>query len=124
MKKRPNISDAEWQVMQIVWEKAPVPASDIVERLQRKKHWHARTTRTLIDRLVRKRALRIEREGKRYLFWPRISKEECLQKESTSLLERVFGEEPGAMLIHLVKQATFTPGEIQELQRILEEKQE
>jgi BlaI family transcriptional regulator, penicillinase repressor len=124
MKPRLNISDAEWEVMQIVWERAPVPASDIVERLERKKQWHARTTRTLIDRLVRKRALRTELEGKRFLFWPKIGKEECVQKESHSFLERVFGDEPGAMLIHLVKQAKFKPEEIQELQRILEEKQE
>ena len=124
MKRRLNISDAEWEVMQIVWERAPVPASDIVERLERKKTWHARTTRTLIDRLVRKGALRTELEGKRFLFWPKIGKEECVQKESHSFLERVFRGEPAAMLIHLVKQTEFSPEEIQELQQILSEKKD
>ena len=124
MNARFKISDAEWEVMNIVWDHAPVPASDIVQRLHEKKGWHARTTRTLIDRLVGKGALRTEVEGRRYLFSPKLTKEECVQTESHSFQERVFGGEPAAMLIHLVKQTTFTPEEIKELRRILEEKQE
>ena len=103
---------------------APVPASDIVERLEEKKGWHARTIRTLIDRLVKKGVLRTEPYGKRFLFWPKFTRQECVQKESRSFQERVFGGEPAAMLIHLVKQTNFTPEEIKELQRILEEKAE
>jgi BlaI family transcriptional regulator, penicillinase repressor len=124
MHARFNISAAEWEIMNVVWDCAPVPASDIVERLEQKKGWHARTTRTLIDRLVRKGALRTKPEGKRFLFSPKVTREQCVQKESRSFQERVFGGEPAAMLIHLVKQTSFTPDEIKELQRILEEKQE
>ncbi len=124
MKTRFKISDAEWEIMNIVWNCAPVPASDIVERLEQKKGWHARTTRTLIDRLVRKGALGTKQDGKRFLFSPKVTREQCVQKESRSFQERVFGGEPAAMLIHLVKQTNFTAEEIKELQRILEEKQE
>ncbi|MGA2865835.1 MAG: BlaI/MecI/CopY family transcriptional regulator [Verrucomicrobiota bacterium] len=124
MKTRIRISEAEWEVMNIVWNQTPAPASDIVERLEKRKGWHARTTRTLIDRLVRKGVLRAELEGKRYLFRPKFTKQECVQKESRSFQERVFGGEPAAMLIHLVKQTDFTPEEIKELQRVLKEKAE
>ena len=124
MNPRFQISNAEWEVMNVVWECAPVPASDIVARLGEKKKWRERTSRTLIDRLVRKGALRTRLEGKRYLFSAKVTKEQCVQKESRSFQERVFGGEPAAMLIHLAKQTTFTPEEIEELRRILEEKQE
>lgn len=124
MKSRIKISGAEWEVMNVVWEKAPVPASAIVECLEAKKRWHERTIRTLIDRLMKKGILRAELEGKRYLFRSKFSKQECVQKESRSFQERVFGSEPAAMLIHLVAQTKFTAEEIKELQRILEEKQE
>jgi len=124
MKSRTRISEAEWQVMNVIWEKPPVPASDIVEGLARKRGWHERTIRTLIDRLVKKGVLRPERDGKRYLFWPRLTKVECVQKESRSFQERVFGGEPAAMLVHLVKQTKLSPEEIEELQHILEQKRE
>jgi len=124
MKARIRISDAEWEVMWIVWEAPPATASIITERLSAKKGWSARTIRTLMERLVKKRMLRTEEDGKRYLYWPRVSKEECVQKESRSFQERVFGGEPAAMLIHLVKQTEFSPEEIQDLQRILSQKQE
>ncbi|MHC1769646.1 MAG: BlaI/MecI/CopY family transcriptional regulator [Verrucomicrobiia bacterium] len=119
-----KISAAEWEIMNVAWDCAPVPASDIVERLHQKKGWHARTTRTLIDRLVRKGALRIKQDGKRFLFFPKITKEQCVRNESRSFQERVFGGQGAAMLIHMVSQTTFTPEEIKELQRILEGKQE
>ena len=110
--------------MNIIWHKAPVPAGDVVVALETKKGWRERTTRTLIDRLVKKGALRAEREGKRYLYYPRLSREECVQKESRSFLERVFGGEPAAMLIHLVSQTKLSQGEIEELQKILEQKKD
>jgi len=118
-----KISDSEWQVMTIVWEKAPVPASEIVEALAQLKGWHARTTRTLLDRLVRKKALKILPEGKRYLYKPLISIEEGVRQESQSFLQRVFGGEPAAMLLHLVGEAQLSKAEIRKLKAILEEKE-
>jgi BlaI family transcriptional regulator, penicillinase repressor len=119
-----QISNAEWEVMRLVWEKAPVPASDIVAQLQTRHDWQASTVRTLIGRLVKKRALRALRDGKRFLFSARLGKDECIQKESRSLAERVFGGEPAAMLIHLVKATPFTSQELSELRQILDEKTE
>ncbi len=123
MKACPQISAAEWEVMTVVWNRTPSAASDIVEQLETKRGWRSRTIRTLLDRLVKKGALRFEVEGKRYLYWPRVTMEKCVRKESQSFLERVFGGEPASMLVHLVKTARLSPEEIQELKRILEEKE-
>ena len=123
MKPNPKISDAEWEVMSVVWNRPPAAASDIVEQLEARRGWHSRTVRTLLDRLVKKGALRIEVEGKRYLYWPRVTMQSCVRQESRSFLERVFGGEPASMLVHLVKTTKLTPEQIQELKRVLEEKE-
>jgi BlaI family transcriptional regulator, penicillinase repressor len=117
-----RISDAEWEVMNLVWNAPPANAGDIVEQLESKRGWRSRTTRTLLDRLVKKGALRFEVEGKRYLYWPNVTMEECVRKESQSFLQRVFGGEPASMLIHLVKTSELSPAQIKELRRILSEK--
>ena len=124
MDARKRISEAEWEVMNIIWDKAPVPAGDVVAILETKMGWRERTTRTLIDRLVKKGVLRTERDGKRYRYRPRLTKEECVQKESRSFLARVFRGEPAAMLIHLVSHTKLSPEEIEELQRILAQKRD
>jgi BlaI family transcriptional regulator, penicillinase repressor len=123
MKPSPRISEAEWEVMTVVWNRPPAAASDVVERLRAKRAWSSRTIRTLLDRLVKKKALRFEVEGKRYLYWPRVTMQACVRKESRSFLQRVFGGEPASMLIHLVKTSRLSSEEIQELKRILTEKE-
>ena len=118
-----KISEAEWQVMTLVWDKAPIPASEIVEALNKQRGWHTRTTRTLLDRLVRKKALKILPEGKRYLYQPLISAEAGIRQESQSFIERVFGGEPAAMLLHVVGEAKLSKEEIGKLKAMLEQKE-
>jgi BlaI family penicillinase repressor len=123
MKTLAKISAAEWEVMTVLWKQAPLAASDIISQLQAKRDWSSRTIRTLLDRLVKKRALRTEVDGKRYLYWPEVTMDACLRDESQSFLRRVFAGEPGSMLIHLVKTTRLSAAEIKELKRILSEKE-
>jgi BlaI family penicillinase repressor len=118
-----RISESEWRVMSLVWEKAPVAAGDIVEALSKPSGWHPRTIRTMLDRLVKKRALKTTVDGKRYLYAPLLSMEECVRRESRSFLDRVFGGEPAPMLLHLMKESRLSPDEIKELKRLLTEKE-
>ena len=83
--------------MNVVWARAPISASEIVEALASQKGWHSRTIRTLLDRLVRKGALKATPEGKRYLYEARVAMADSVRQESQSFLERVFGGEPAAM---------------------------
>jgi len=123
MKTTARISTAEWEVMNLVWERAPLSAAAIVDEMVRRKDWASRTTRTLIDRLVRKKALTYDSGGPCYLYRPLVSIEECVRQESRSFLDRVFGGEPAAMLLHLVKEAKLSSDEIAELRRILKQKE-
>jgi BlaI family penicillinase repressor len=118
-----KISESEWQVMSVAWEKAPVSASEVVEALHRQKSWHSRTTRTLLDRLVKKKALRIRSDGKPKLYEPLITMEAAVRQESQSLLRRVFGGEPVPMLLHLVEASNLSKKDIKKLKDMLSEKE-
>ena len=123
MESTVSISESEWEVMSLVWSSAPVAAADLVEQLTRKRGWAARTTRTLLERLVAKGALTYELDGKRYLYRPAITMADCVRRESRSFLDRVFAGKPAAMLVHLVKETPLTAEEIADLRRLLKQKE-
>ena len=81
MKQSLRITEAEWEVMAVVWEQEPVAASAVVEVLEERKQWTLATVRTLLRRLVNKGALAQEAEGKRYLYTARVSMEDCARRE-------------------------------------------
>lgn len=120
----PTISDAEWQVMDVIWDStAHVTANDVVARLApRRTGWSPRTVKTMLNRLVKKGALTFQADGKRYLYEPVVSRDACVRAESRSFLGRVFGGATGAALLHFVEQHDLTPGEIEQLTRVLEQK--
>jgi BlaI family transcriptional regulator, penicillinase repressor len=123
MKTTMRMTQAEWEVMAVVWQRQPTPASAVVEELHERRQWSLATVRTLLRRLVRKGALRQEIEGKRYLYTALVSMEASVRSESESFWDRVLGRAPSAALIHLVKRAELSEGDIQELKRILREKE-
>lgn len=124
MARTPAISDAEWQVMRVVWERpSPITASDVVAELSRNTEWSAATIKTMLNRLVKKGALTYEAQGKRYLYRAKVKQAECVRSESRSFLERVFGGAAAPMLNHFVRHADLTPEEVAELKRILEQKE-
>jgi BlaI family penicillinase repressor len=123
MKLTLRISNAEWEVMTVVWRRAPVTASAVTGELRRPRRWSLATVRTLLRRLVNKGALAREIEGKRYLYTPKVSMEACVRRESESFWDRVLGRAPSQALIHLVERADLSNDDIQELRRILREKE-
>lgn len=119
----PNISEAEWEVMRAVWAGHPATANEIVERLAGEKDWSPRTIKTMLNRLMKKGALGFTEEGKRYLYRPLVSQEQCVREESRSFLDRVFGGALGPMLNHFVKSEKLSAEEIAELKRLLAKKE-
>jgi BlaI family penicillinase repressor len=124
MAKQPTISDAEWDVMEVLWAAgAPLMANDVVERIGKANRWSPRTVKSLLNRLVKKRALDFEAEGKRYRYFPTVSRAECVRSRSKSFVASVFGGAVGPMLAHFVNEAPLTPDEIRELKEMLERRE-
>lgn len=126
--KLPQISDAEWEVMKAVWDGAVgrqaggLTAGEVVDAVGRAQDWHPRTIKTLLNRLVRKKAVNVRVDGRRYLYAPRVPREAALRRASRSFLSRVFGGAVAPAVVHLLEQSDLklTPAEIEQLRRILE----
>ena len=119
----PRISDAEWIVMKIVWEKAPITTNQVVQSLEDKMHWKPKTIHTLLARLVRKGALAFDKSGREYLFRPVVEAKDCLRAVSRTFLSRFFDGDVAPFLACFLESEKLSPQEIEELRRILDEKQ-
>jgi BlaI family transcriptional regulator, penicillinase repressor len=122
MSNPPTISDAEWEVMTVLWDQSPLTANAVVERLEGRKAWSPRTTKTLLNRLVKKKALDFTTQGNRYLYRPRVKREACVRTESRSFVRRIFGGEVGPMLVQFVRKSDLSAAEIEQLKKLLDEK--
>lgn len=120
MTRTPPITDAEWDVMNVLWERSPSTALDVAEALQR----HPKTVKTLLGRLARKGVVRYREEGNRYVYSAAIPRQRYVKEESASFIERVFGGETTPALVHFVRSSRLSQEEIDELRRILDEKSE
>ena len=123
MSKTPSISDAEWEVMTVLWSDSPLTASDVVDRVAQRNDWNPRTVKTLLNRLVSKGALGFEAEGKRYHYFPKVSRDACIRGKSRSFLASVFGGAVGPMLAHFINEESLSTEEIRELRKILERRE-
>ena len=121
MDNAPAISDAEWQVMQVLWDRSPRTANDVVDALAPLTDWHPRTVKTMLNRLVKKQALGFTVDGNRYLYRPRVTRQACMGREIGSLKQRLFDGATAPMLAYLVRHHRLSADEIDQLKRILDE---
>ncbi len=124
MKSLPQISDSEWMIMRILWEKAPRTAQEVVSALKGKVSWSPRTIRTLLNRLLGKGALGYEQEGRLYRYYPLVDEAACVHAETRSFINRVHGGVFTPMLAQFLTEETLTEDDIEALRRILAQKGE
>lgn len=120
MPKPPQISDAEWEVMQVLWESSPRTAAEVADEVAGRMAWHPKTVKTLLGRLVKKGALKYREEGNRYLYRPVFPREKYIAEESRTFLDRVFGGDAAPMLVHFVEHAELSDDDIAELRALLD----
>ena len=117
----PAISEAESQVMELLWRNAPQGSEELVAALQPGTGWHENTVRTLLNRLVRKGAVRADREGRRYLYSPVLTRERWQARESRSLLDRVFGGKIAPLLVHFSRNEKLSAKDVAELRKLVDQ---
>jgi len=122
MSEAPRISEAEWRVMKVFWAKAPQTANEVVAALEKTSNWRPKTVKTLINRLVKKGALRYTKDGRTYLYSPAVEEAACVHAESRSFLQRVYGGALKPMLTTFIEHEDLTTDEIAELKRLLDKK--
>lgn len=122
MKRMPRISEAEWQVMKVLWAKAPASANEVITALASHSKWSDKTVRTLLARLVSKRVLTYRKDGRTYVYRPLVDERQCVRAESRSFLQRVYGGALQSMLAAFLEDDELSAEQIAELKRMLDEK--
>ena len=122
MKNRPGIAEAEWQVMKVLWASAPQTGNEVVEALADSTSWSPKTIKTLLNRLVKKKALGFEKQGRSYSYYPLVGEEDCARAETRNFLKRVYGGALQPMLSPFLENESLSPEELDELRRILDDK--
>lgn len=121
----PQISEAEWQVMKVLWNNPGLSAAQVSDEVSKEKSWSSGTTRTYLRRLIDKRALRYEQDkndSRIYYYYPIINEKDALENESKSFLSRIIKGKAGIVLASLIKSSELTNQDITELESILSQR--
>lgn len=119
MKSLPQISEAEFEVMKIVWKYAPISTNEITERLVKTTTWSPKTIQTLIKRLVTKGALSYEKQSRVFVYTPLVGEAEYIGQESNTFLNRFYDGDITAMLSAYINNDRLSEAEIDELRSLL-----
>ncbi|MBB3983567.1 putative transcriptional regulator [Sphingobium fontiphilum] len=116
-----KISDAEYAVMAVLWERAPLTAADVAERIAEERDWTLQTVKTLLSRLMAKDAIAADQDGRRFLYRPLIARDDYVAGESGRLIDRLFGGRISPLVAQLAQQDQLSPDDIAELEALLRE---
>lgn len=119
MSALPQITEAEYEVMKIVWKYAPINTNEITEKLLATSSWSAKTIQTLIKRLVNKGALAYEKNSRVFVYTPQVKESEYISQESNSFLNRYYDGDITAMLSAYIENDKLSETEIETLRSLL-----
>ncbi len=124
-----EISNAEFEVLEALWQHYPASANDIIAKLNESaknnddnsqdKQWHDKTVKTLLNRLVKKQAIGFEKQQRRYLYSPLLEREAYTLKESKSLVERMFSGKLAPLVAGFAKQNDLNKDDINALKSLI-----
>ena len=114
-----RISEAEHAVMEVLWQDAPLTAQEVSERVDPDRDWSAATVKTLLGRLLAKRAVAHEVDGRRYLYRPAVAREDYVAGESRRLIDRLFGGKLTPLVAHLAERDELSQQDIAEIEALL-----
>ena len=116
-----KISDAEHAVMEVLWDKSPLTAQEVVERVPAERDWSANTVKTLLGRLLAKNIIAHEEEGRRYRYRPLVQRADYVAGESRKLMDRLFGGKLTPLVAHLAERDQITDEDIAEIEALLKD---
>ena len=122
MKPLPQISEAEFEVMRIIWNNAPISTNEIVDKLVQTTSWSPKTIQTLIKRLVTKKAIADEKQSRMFVYTPLVEEREYIRQESNTFLKKYFNGNISAMLSAYLENDKLSDAERNDLRSLLEQK--
>lgn len=122
MRELPQISEAEFEVMKVVWKYAPINTNEITEKLTQTTNWSPKTIQTLIKRLVSKKALTYEKQSRVFVYTPLVKEDEYIRRESNTFLKRFYDGNITSMLASYLEDDKLSETEIDTLRSLLSKK--
>lgn len=122
MNTLPQISEAEFEVMKIVWKYAPISTNEITEKLLQTTSWSPKTIQTLIKRLVTKGTLTYEKQSRMFVYTPVVKESEYIRQESSSFLNRYYDGDITAMVSAYIENDKLSESELDTLRTLLSRK--
>ena len=114
-----RISEAEQAVLDILWDESPLTATEVAERTQAERGWSVQTVKTLLSRLLAKKAVAYDVDGRRFLYRPLVERGALAAAESRRLLDRLFGGRAAPLVAHLAERGELTAVDIAEIEALL-----
>mgnify|MGYP001235996481 CR=1 FL=1 len=120
--KAVEISDAEWQIMRVVWTLHQATSRQIIDSLAKKNNWKEATIKTLLRRLVQKKVLQTTTEKRSFVYHPLINEQEAIDLMTSGVFQKICQMHVGTALLSLVEQFPLTKDDIEKLQKELTRK--
>ncbi len=117
-----SISEAEWEIMRVVWANGTVTSREVIDTLENKMNWKQSTIKTLIGRLVEKEALKTTKDGRKFIYSANISEDDTVRSFSEDILARVCKKQNGKVIQQLVEEAALSQTDIEGLMNQLQDK--
>jgi predicted transcriptional regulator len=116
-----KISDAEAEVLEVLWRApGPVAADDVVTAMDKARDWSPGTIRTFLARLVKKKAVAAKQDGRRYLYRPLVRREDYVHAQSRNLIDRLFDGRIAPFITQFSERQDLSREEVEELKRLIE----
>jgi BlaI family penicillinase repressor len=115
-----HITAAESQIMDALWRRGALSADELIEDVAAREAWGAATVKTLINRLLKKKAIRSERTDGRVRYAALLLRDDYVQKESQGLLDRLFEGRLTPLVAHFAEHRKLKPEEVERLKKLLE----
>lgn len=118
------LSEAEWNIMESLWEESPKVGSRIVADMAGRVGWSRSTTLTMLKRMTEKGMIACEDNGRMRVYVPLIERETAVKKETDNFLKRVYHGSASMLVSSFIKRQRLTAEELSQLREILDKAEE
>lgn len=124
MSKLPQISEAEFEVMKVIWKYAPISTNEVTEKLTQTTDWSPKTIQTMLKRLVTKKALTYEKQSRVFVYTSLVPETEYIRQESNSFLNKYYNGNIVSMLTSYLEDDKLSKAELDTLRHLLSDTHE
>ncbi len=115
-----KISEAEYEIMKVIWSSYPISTNEVILKFKDKNEWSPRTIQTLISRLVKKGAIGFTKRSREFVYTPLINENDYINEESESFLNKFYNGTINSMVMNFIENDKLSHDDIEELKKILD----